>query len=75
MKYVSYKIRDWLKRLGLLEQTTHEDRIAIDQEIERRTGVNCDKAVEQHKIDEQTFKEIVAMILKKKRKQEMPIVV
>jgi hypothetical protein len=67
---MSYKIREWLKRLNLFSQTTHEDRLEIDREIERRTGVECDKAVEQGRIDERTFKEIVLMVLRKKRKPE-----
>ena len=61
--------------LGLFAQTTHEDRVEIDREIERRTGVDCDKAVYQNKIDEETFREIVAMILRKKKKQEILMVV
>jgi len=67
---MSCKIREWLKRLGYFGQTTHEDRLEIDREIERRTGVDCDKAVEQGRVDERTFKEIVLMVLRKKRKPE-----
>lgn len=72
---MSYKIREWLKMLKLYEKTTHMDRLEIDREIERRTGLNCDKAVEQRKIDEKTFREIAELILKKKRKQEVVMVV
>lgn len=57
-----------LKTLGLLEQTTHEQRLEIDREIERITGEDCDKAVERKLIDLETFKAIVSYILSKKKK-------
>jgi len=75
---MSIKVRLWLKALGLYELTTHEDRLEIDREIKRRTGVYCDDAVEKRLVSEKEFKEIVDAILrrKKKRKQkEMGIVV
>lgn len=70
---MSCKIREWLKKLSLLERTTHEDRLQIDQEIERQTGENCDVAVERKLIAEQEFYEIVMKILRKK-KQEISMV-
>ncbi len=75
---MSVKVRLWLKALGLYELTTHEDRLEIDEEIKRRTGVYCDDAVEKRLVSEEEFKEIVDAILrrKKKRKQrELEIVV
>ena len=75
---MSIKIRLWLKALGLYGLTTHEDRLEIDEEIRRRTGVYCDDAVERGLVSEKEFKEIVNAILrlKKKRKQkELEIVV
>jgi hypothetical protein len=34
--YMSIKVREWLRRLGI--ETTHEEREEIDREIEQRTG-------------------------------------
>jgi len=64
--------------LQLFDQTTHEDRVEIDREIERRTGVYCDDAITRHLISEQEFREIVSEILnrkKKKRKEVGPSVI
>jgi len=74
---MSIKVRLWLKALGLYGLTTHEDRLEIDSEIERRTGVYCDDAVERGLLSEDEFREIVDAILRrKKRKQkELEIVV
>ena len=75
---MSIKVRLWLKALGLYELTTHEDRLEIDREIKRRTGVYCDDAVEKRLVSEEEFKDIANAILrrKKKRKQkELEIVV
>jgi len=74
---MSQKVREWLMLLQLFDQTTHEDRVEIDREIERRTGVYCDDAITRHLISEQEFQEIVATILnrKKKRKEVVPSVI
>jgi hypothetical protein len=66
---MSNRIREMLKRLKLLEQTTHEQRLEIDREIERITGEDCDRAIERKLIDEETFKAIVSYILSKKKKK------
>lgn len=76
---MSDKVREWLINLDLFGQTTHGDRVEIDREIERRTGVYyCDDAIERQLISEQEFREIVAIILnrkKKKRKEVVPVVI
>jgi len=74
---MSQKVREWLMLLQLSDQTTHEDRVEIDREIERRTGVYCDDAITRHLISEQEFREIVSEILnrKKKRKEVVPSVI
>jgi len=74
---MSQKVREWLMLLQLFDQTTHEDRVEIDREIERRTGVYCDDAITRHLISEQEFREIVSEILnrKKKRKEVVPSVI
>ncbi|MEM0494528.1 MAG: hypothetical protein QXU72_04545 [Thermofilum sp.] len=44
---MSRLVRLMLQQLGLYELTTHEDRLEIDREIERRTGLSCDEALER----------------------------
>jgi hypothetical protein len=66
---LSQKVREWLMLLQLFDQTTHEDRIEIDREIERRTGINCDDAISRRLISEQEFQEIVATILNRKKRK------
>ena len=65
---MSNRIREMLRRVGLFEQTSHEDRLEIDREIEKITGEDCDRAIERKLIDEATFKTIVQFILSKKKK-------
>lgn len=67
---MSIEVRLWLKALGLYGLTTHEDRLEIDREIERRTGIYCDDAIEKRLVSEEEFKEIVDAILRRKRKKK-----
>ena len=60
---MSFKIKEWLTRHGI--DTTHEQRMEIDREIERRTGVNCDVGVSR--LNDAELMEIVQLV-KKKRK-------
>lgn len=73
---MSVKVREWLKRMDLLHLTNHDDRVAIDKEIESRTGIYCDNAIDKRLISENEFKQIVRSILnrKKKRKETAPMV-
>ena len=71
---MSQKVREWLMLLQLFDQTTHEDRVEIDLEIERRTGINCDDAITGQLISEQEFREIVATILNRKKKKKKEVV-
>jgi len=73
---MSVKVREWLKRMGLLHLTTHADRVAIDKEIESRTGIYCDDAVDKGLISKGEFEKIVRSILdrKKKRIETAPLV-
>lgn len=74
---MSIRVREWLRLMGLFSLTTHEDRVEIDREIERRTGVYCDDAIDRGLISKREFEEIVNSILKrrKKRTKEAPMVV
>jgi len=67
---MSILVREWLKQLGLYWQTTHEDRLEIDKEIERRTGVDCDTALAQGMISRDEFLSIVYSILRRRRLME-----
>jgi len=64
---MSIKVREWLKALGLYGQTTHEDRLEIDKEVEKRTGVDCDYAIERKMIDKEEFKRIVMLVLRRRK--------
>jgi hypothetical protein len=71
---LSQKVREWLMLLQLFDQTTHEDRLEIDREIESRTGINCDYAISRRLISEQEFQEIVATILNRKKSKRKEVV-
>lgn len=62
-------MREWLRRLGLYELTTHEDRVEIDREIEERTGVSCDEALASGLITEEEFLRIVRSVLGRRRRK------
>ena len=70
---MSRKVREWLMLSQLFDQTTHEDRVKIDKEIEKRTGVNCDEAIEKGLISKKEFRDIVKMILEKKKKKKAEV--
>ena len=70
MLNLSRLVREWLRRFNLYEQTSHEDRIAVDNEIEARKGVNCDEAMADGRVSDSEFLEIVNLILRR-RKQRM----
>ncbi|MDI6806427.1 MAG: hypothetical protein QMD14_01270 [Candidatus Aenigmarchaeota archaeon] len=72
---MSLKVRELLRMFNLLEQTTHEDREEIDREIELRTGVYCDDAIENGLISKGEFLEIVKEVLKRKRKKKEAVAV
>ena len=58
---MSFKIKDWLRRLGI--ETSHEERQEIDREVERRTGKACDTGIDD--LSEEQFRDIVASIKRK----------
>jgi hypothetical protein len=60
-------VRSLLRMMGLYELTDHEDRLEIDREIERRTGVSCDEAIEMGLIDRDEFLAIVQEILRRRK--------
>jgi len=68
-------VRLRLKALGYFQGTTHQDREQIDREIERRKGMNCDRAMKQGLVNDEEFKRIVEMVLLKRRKEVIPAIV
>jgi hypothetical protein len=65
---MSRKVREWLMRLRIT--STHEERIEIDREIERRKDMYCDDAVERGMVPEEEFLEIVSLVKKRKKKKK-----
>lgn len=65
---MSRKVREWLKRSRII--TTHEERIEIDREIERRKGMYCDDAIEKGMVSGEEFLEIVSLVKKRKKKKK-----
>ena len=64
---MSRMVRSLLRMMGLYELTDHEDRLEIDREIDRRTGVSCDEAIEMGLIGRDEFLAIVQEILRRKK--------
>jgi hypothetical protein len=61
---MSIKVKEWLRRLGV--ETTHEERLDIDREVEYVTGLSCDEGVSQ--LTEQQFLDIVDRVKRRKKK-------
>lgn len=70
---MSRLVHEWLQRLNLYEQIKHEDRVAIDNEIETREGVNCDDAIANGRVSENEFLEIVNLILRRRRQRMLQL--
>lgn len=66
---MSRLVRLLLRELGLYDLTTHEDRLEIDAEIERRTGLSCDEAIESGVISREEFAAIVLEVLRRRRRR------
>jgi len=67
---LSRQVRIKLKAIGYYFGTTHEERIEMDREIERRKHMNCDRAMELGLVSDEEFREIVELILKRKKKKK-----
>lgn len=61
---MSIRVKTRLDRLQLT--TTHENRVEIDREIESRTGLYCDKGIDQISDDE--LRQIVEAVRAKKKR-------
>lgn len=69
---MSRLVRLLLMRLGLYPLTTHEDRVEIDREIELRTGVSCDEAIERGLVSREEFLAIVFEVLRRRKRRPPP---
>ena len=71
---MSRRVKERLRLMGVLDQTTHEDRVELDRLIEEKTGKYCDDGV-----DKLTNEEIMALLRKiwgrKKKKKPIAAVV
>ncbi|MGC8932281.1 MAG: hypothetical protein ACP5KE_05320 [Candidatus Methanodesulfokora sp.] len=65
---MSRMVRLLLREMRLYDMTTHEDRLEIDREIERRTGLSCDEAIEMGLISRDEFLAIVNEILRRRKR-------
>ena len=65
---MSRRVKERLKRMGILDKTDHEDRIELDRLIEKRTGKPCDDGV-----DELTDDEVLVLLKRiwKRRKKKV----
>lgn len=68
---MSRKVREWLRLLAI--ETTHEERIEIDCEIEERKGINCDNAIERGLVSKEEFLEIARLVKKCRKEKELEI--
>ena len=65
---MSQHVRLWLRLIGRLDETNHDDRIEIDRLIEEKVGINCDEALAKNLMSIDEFSKLVDEFLKKKKK-------
>jgi len=63
---MSRRVKNRLRRMGRLAQTTHDDRVELDRRIEERTGKYCDDGVDEL-LDEEIM-ELLRQIWERKKK-------
>lgn len=69
---MSIRVKMRLASMGILPQTTHEERMELDKLIEERTGMYCDIGVE--KLTDVELKQLLEVIRnKKKQKRECEV--
>jgi len=64
---MSRRVKERLKRMGILDRTDHEDRVELDRLIEERTGKPCDDGVDELTDDE--VLDLLTRIWKRRRKK------
>jgi hypothetical protein len=70
---MSNTVKEWLKQMHLISQTTHEDRQGIDHQIEERTGLNCDYVLDHDMMTKEEFKRIVEMVLARRKAEQKKV--
>jgi len=68
---MSRRVKARLRRMRVLAQTTHEDRVELDRRIEEKTGKYCDDGVDEL-LDEEIM-ELLRQIWERKKRKKMPI--
>ena len=71
---MSRRVKERLRLMRVLAQTTHEDRVELDRRIEEKTGKYCDDGVVE--LTNEEIMELLRQIWEKKRKKKpIPAVV
>ncbi|GAI76622.1 unnamed protein product [marine sediment metagenome] len=68
---MSRRVKERLRLMRVLEQTTHEDRVELDRRIEEKTGKYCDDGVDE--LTNEEIMELLRAIWVKKKKKKKPI--
>jgi hypothetical protein len=64
---MSVRVKARLAQLAILENTDHELRVELDQEIERMTGKYCDEGVAD--LSDAQIRALVAMLQERRRRK------
>ncbi len=68
---MSRRVKERLRLMRVLAQTTHEERVELDRRIEEKTGKYCDIGV--YLLTDEEIMEILRKIWEKKKKKKKPI--
>ena len=71
---MSRRVKERLRLMRVLAQTTHEDRVELDRRIEEKTGKYCDAGVDEL-LDEEIMELLRQIWEKKRKKKPIPAVV
>ena len=65
---MSRRVKERLRLMRVLAQTTHDDRVKLDRRIEKKTGKHCDDGVDE--LTDEEIMELLWKIWEKKRKKK-----
>jgi len=63
---MSRRVKNRLRLMRVLAQTTHEDRVELDRRIEENTGKYCDDGVDE--LSDEEIMELLRQIWERKKK-------
>ncbi len=66
---MSKRVKARLRRMKILENTDHEDRVELDRKIEEKTGKPCDEGVDE--LSDEDILDLLRLIWKKRKKKVM----